>query len=124
MEPSLFPCLPLSGLCCYGLYNYLVINWWRSFYCTVCKVLYSLYEGDFLNYPITPLPPPASLSLALLFCLSYFRRCLSNDPEQPSVPLHPPLPPLADELKVFLWHWKPWWRIQRQEANRKLASLR
>lgn len=32
--------------------------------------------------------------------------------------------PPADELKVFLWHSRPWWRIQRQEANKKIFSLR
>lgn len=83
METSLFPRLPLPGLCCYGLYNYLIIKWWRSFCSTVCKVLYSFYEGDFLNYSVTPFLRLSFLTLSL--CLSDFRRCLSNDPEQPSV---------------------------------------
>lgn len=116
MEPSLFPCLLLSGLCYYGLYNYLIIKWWRSFYSTVCKVLYLFYEGDFLNYPVTPF-----LRLSLLaLSPSVFQ---TSDAVCPMIQNSLQCPP-ADELKVFLWHSRPWWRIQRQEANKKIFSLR
>ena len=117
MEPSLFLRLLLSGLCCYGLYNYLIIKWWRSFYSTVCKVLYSFYQGDFLNYPVTPF-----LRLSLLTpSLSVFQ---TSDAVCPMIQNSLQCPP-ADELKVFLWHSRPWWRIQRQEENKKkIFSLR
>lgn len=94
MEQSHFPCLLLSALCCYALYNYLIIKWWRSLDSTACRVLYSCYKEDFLNYQVTPFLRLSLLTLPL--CLSNFRRCLSNDPEQPSVyptPTPAPLPP-------------------------------
>lgn len=116
MELSLFPCLLLSGLCCYGLCNYLIIKWWRSFYSTVCKVLYSLCEGDFLNNPVTPFLRLSRRTPSL----AVFQ---TSDAVCPMIQNSPQCPP-ADELKVFLWHSRPWWRIQRQEADEKTFSLR
>lgn len=101
------PCLLLSGLCCYGLYNYLIIKWRRSFYSAVCKVLYSFYEGDFLNYPVTPF-----LRLPLLtpsLSLYVFQTSDAVCPMIQNSLQHPP----TDELKVFLWHSRPWWGIQK-----------
>lgn len=111
MEPSLFPCLLLSGLCCCGLYNCLIIKWWRSFYSTVCKVLYSFNEGEFLNYQVTPFSAShCSLSLSVFQTSDAVCPMIQNSLQCP----------FADELKVFLWHLRSWWRIQRQKGNKKI----